>query len=83
MIKGSRILIVDDEQPIRAACAKILSEEGDLTEIAEDGLAGLEKSKASEFDLALVDLKMPQMDGMELLAHLTQLAPDMIKIVIT
>ncbi len=83
MIKGSRILIVDDEQPIRAACAKILSEEGALTEIAEDGLAGLEKSKASEFDLALVDLKMPHMDGMELLAHLTQLAPDMIKIVIT
>jgi two-component system phosphate regulon sensor histidine kinase PhoR len=83
MIKGSRILIVDDEQPIRVACAKILSEEGALTEVAGDGLAGLEKAKTREFDLALVDLKMPQMDGMELLAHLTQLAPDMIKIVIT
>jgi len=83
MIKGSRLLIVDDEQPIRVACAKILSEEGALTEVAGDGLAGLEKAKTHEFDLALVDLKMPQMDGMELLAHLTQLAPDMIKIVIT
>jgi two-component system phosphate regulon sensor histidine kinase PhoR len=83
MIKGSRILIVDDEQPIRVACAKILSEDGAWVEAAEDGRAGLEKAKASQFDLALVDLKMPQMDGMELLAHLTQLAPDMIKIVIT
>jgi two-component system phosphate regulon sensor histidine kinase PhoR len=83
MIKGAKILIVDDEQPIRMACVKILSEEGALVQAAEDGLAGLEKARASDFDLTLVDLKMPQMDGMELLAHLTQLAPDMIKIVIT
>jgi two-component system phosphate regulon sensor histidine kinase PhoR len=83
MIKGAKILIVDDEQPIRMACVKILSEEGALVQAAGDGLAGLEKAKASDFDLTLVDLKMPQMDGMELLAHLTQLAPDMIKIVIT
>jgi PAS domain S-box-containing protein len=83
MIKGSRILIVDDEQPIRVACAKILSEDGAWTETAEDGRAGLEKAKKIPFDLALVDLKMPQMDGMELLAHLTQLDPEIIKIVIT
>jgi PAS domain S-box-containing protein len=83
MIKGSRILIVDDEQPIRTACAKILSEDGAWTETAEDGRAGLEKARKTPFDLALVDLKMPQMDGMELLAHLTQLDPEIIKIVIT
>jgi PAS domain S-box-containing protein len=83
MIKGSRILIVDDEQPIRVACAKILSEDGAWTETAEDGRAGLEKARKIPFDLALVDLKMPQMDGMELLAHLTQLDPEIIKIVIT
>jgi PAS domain S-box-containing protein len=83
MIKGSRILVVDDEQPIRVACAKILSEDGAWTETAEDGRAGLEKAKKIPFDLALVDLKMPQMDGMELLAHLTQLDPEIIKIVIT
>jgi two-component system phosphate regulon sensor histidine kinase PhoR len=83
MIKGSRILIVDDEQPIRVACAKILCEDGAWTETAEDGRAGLERAKAIPFDLALVDLKMPQMDGMELLAHLTQLDPEIIKIVIT
>jgi len=83
MIKDARILIVDDEQPIRVACAKILAEEGAQAEIAEDGLKGLQKAQEGNFDLALIDLKMPQMDGMELLAHLTELAPDLIKIVIT
>jgi two-component system phosphate regulon sensor histidine kinase PhoR len=82
-MKGARILIVDDEPPIRAACAKILSEQGASVETAEDGLAGLEKAKAQEFDLALIDLKMPQMDGMQLLEHLNQLDPDLVKIVIT
>ena len=82
-MKGARILIVDDEPPIRAACAKILSEQGALVETAEDGLAGLEKARTQEFDLALIDLKMPQMDGMQLLEHLNQLDPDLVKIVIT
>jgi signal transduction histidine kinase len=82
-MKGARILIVDDEPPIRTACAKILSEQGAWVETAEDGLAGLEKARAQEFDLALIDLKMPQMDGMQLLEHLNQLDPDLVKIVIT
>jgi CheY-like chemotaxis protein len=59
MIKGAKILIVDDEQPIRTACCKILSEEGALVQAAEDGLGGLEKAKTNDFDLSLVDLKMP------------------------
>jgi two-component system phosphate regulon sensor histidine kinase PhoR len=83
VIQGAKILIVDDEQPIRAACAKILTEQGARTELAENGLVGLAKARAENFDLALVDLKMPQMDGMELLEHLNQLDTDLIKIVIT
>src|SRR5512135_2380905 len=79
----AKILIVDDEQPIRTACAKILAEEGAFTAVAENGVAGLEKAKGEKFDLALIDLKMPQMDGMELLENLNQLDPDLIKIVIT
>ena len=83
MIQGAKILIVEDEKPIRTACAKILSEEGALTQAAADGLEGWDKAQEGGFDLALVDLKMPQMDGMELLARLNELDPDMIKIVIT
>ena len=83
MMRVPRILIVDDEPPIRAACAKILSEQGAATEVAGNGVEGLEKAKAQAFDLALIDLKMPQMDGMELLGRLNGLDPDMVKIVIT
>ncbi|NWF55341.1 MAG: response regulator [Syntrophaceae bacterium] len=82
-MKDARILIVDDEPPIRAACAKILAEQGASVETGENGLAGLEKAKAQEFDLALIDLKMPQMDGMQLLESLNRLDPDLVKIVIT
>src|SRR5512139_944110 len=82
-MEGARILIADDEPPIRKACAKILNEQGAVVEVAENGLEGLEKAKAREFDLALIDLKMPQMDGMELLEHLNLLDPDLVKIVIT
>lgn len=82
-MEGARILIADDEPPIRKACAKILNEQGAVVEVAENGLEGLEKAKAREFDLALIDLKMPQMDGMELLEHLNRLDPDLVKIVIT
>jgi two-component system, OmpR family, phosphate regulon sensor histidine kinase PhoR len=83
MMPVTRILIVDDEPPIRVACAKILSDQGATTEVAENGVVGLEKAKAQSFDLALIDLKMPQMDGMQLLAHLNVLDPDLVKIVIT
>ena len=83
MNQGGKILIVDDEQPIRVACAKILAEQGAQTEVAENGLVGLAKAKGESFDLALIDLKMPQMDGIELLEHLNKLDPDLIKIVIT
>jgi DNA-binding NtrC family response regulator len=83
MILGSRILIVDDEPAIRTACARILADRGAYTETAEDGASGLRKAKDGKFDLALIDLKMPQMDGMELLARLVEIDPDSIKIVIT
>ena len=83
MNPGARILIIDDEPPIRSACAKILAAEGAFCETAEDGLAGLEKARSGNFDLALIDLKMPQMGGMELLSRLTELDPDLVKIVIT
>ena len=83
MNPGARILIIDDEPPIRSACARILAAEGAFCETAEDGLAGLEKARSGNFDLALIDLKMPQMGGMELLSRLTELDPDLVKIVIT
>ena len=67
MIK--KILLIEDEDPIRRVLSKILIEENEnyiLTE-AEDGKSGLDKISKTNFDLVLCDIKMPKMDGIEVL----------------
>jgi len=67
MIK--KILLIEDEDPIRRVLSKILTEENEnyiLTE-AEDGKSGLDKISKTNFDLVLCDIKMPKMDGIEVL----------------
>lgn len=65
----SKILIIEDEETIRRVLVSILSEENESyqVDIAEDGVVGLEKIKNNEYDLILCDIKMPRMDGVELL----------------
>ncbi|UJH92579.1 sigma-54 dependent transcriptional regulator [Antarcticibacterium sp. 1MA-6-2] len=64
-----KILIIEDEAAIRRVLIKILSEENSTYEVdeAEDGLVGIEKVKDEEYDLVLCDIKMPKMDGIEVL----------------
>ena len=65
----TRILLIEDEEPIRRVLIRILSEESASYEIiqAEDGREGLSKLSKSIFDLVLCDIKMPKMDGIEVL----------------
>ena len=63
----SKILIIDDEKAIRRALREILEFEGFEIEEAENGKEGFEKATSTVFDLIFCDIKMPQMDGMEVL----------------
>src|SRR5690606_6008595 len=73
-----KILIIEDEAAIRRVLVKILSEENDtyIVEEAEDGLVGVEKIKKDDYDLVLCDIKMPKMDGVEVLEAAKKLKPE-------
>ena len=74
----SRILVIEDESAIRRVLVKILSEENDTYQVeeAEDGLKGLEALKSNDYDLVLCDIKMPKMDGVEVLEAARKLKPE-------
>ena len=73
-----KILIIEDEAAIRRVLGKILSEENDTYTVqeAEDGLAGIEKIKNEDYDLVLCDIKMPKMDGVEVLEAIKKIKPE-------
>ena len=74
----AKILVIEDESAIRRVLAKILSEESEsyIVEEAEDGLKGLELIKNDDFDLVLCDIKMPKMDGVEVLEAARKIKPE-------
>lgn len=81
----SKILIIEDEASIRRVLTKILSEESDayIVEDAEDGVSGLEKIKNTDYDLVLCDIKMPKMDGVELLEAVKKIKPEIPMVMIS
>ena len=83
--KGERksILVVDDEQPIRMTLQGILEREKYKVITADDGQAALEIVRQQPIDLILTDLKMPRMDGLQLLKAAKMLAPEIEVILIT
>ncbi|CAL2103683.1 Transcriptional regulatory protein ZraR [Tenacibaculum sp. 190130A14a] len=81
----SKILIIEDEAAIRRVLKKIISEENDAYEVeeAEDGLAGIEMIKDKDYDLVLCDIKMPKMDGVEVLEKAKKLKPEVPMVMIS
>lgn len=81
----ARILVIEDEAAIRRVLVKILSEENDAYDVdqAEDGLIGIEKIKKEDFDLVLCDIKMPKMDGVEVLEAVKKIKPEIPLIMIS
>lgn len=80
-----KILIIEDEAAIRRVLNKILSEESDTYQVeeAEDGLQGIEKIKNDDYDLVLCDIKMPKMDGVEVLEAVKKIKPEIPMVMIS
>lgn len=72
----AKILVIDDERSIRNTLKEVLEYENHQVELAADGLEGLETYKKGGFDVVLCDIKMPNMDGMEVLEKLFELGND-------
>ena len=83
MGKLIRILVVDDDESIRTVLKTILEDEGYVVDVAENGKEAIEKTNSIFYNLALIDVRLPDMDGTELLDAIKETTPKMIKIIIT
>jgi signal transduction histidine kinase len=82
-ISQAKILIIDDEEAIRDSCSQIIRKDGHVAETAEDGSKGLEKIRKVSPDMALIDLKMPGINGIDVLRQVKEINPNIIPVVIT
>jgi DNA-binding NtrC family response regulator len=83
MVENARILIVDDDENIRKVLAMILEDEGYSVDQAETAKQAIEKSKKNFYNIALIDIRLPDMEGIELLTKIRDTTPRMRKIIIT
>jgi response regulator RpfG family c-di-GMP phosphodiesterase len=82
ILKKSRILIVDDEPSILQTLQQVLANSYEV-EVAENGIQGIARLQEKEYDLLLTDLKMPEVDGVQLMEWAKRLYPDIEVIMIT
>ncbi len=80
---AARVLVVDDERSMRELLSIVLRRDGYDVLIAEDGAAGLELLKRERVDILITDIRMPQMNGVDLLREAKRIAPDIVSIVMT
>jgi len=83
MGEGPRILIVDDDESIRKVLAAVLEENGYIIDVAKNGEEAVEKTNRGFYNLALVDIRLPDIEGIKLIAMMKETTPKMRKIIIT
>jgi DNA-binding NtrC family response regulator len=79
----ARILIVDDDESVRETFIAILEENGYIVDTAECGKEAIEKSHKNFYNAAFIDVRLPDMEGTELLTAMKETTPKMVKIIIT
>jgi DNA-binding NtrC family response regulator len=82
-MEGARILVIDDEEGIRKSLKAVLEKKGCIVDTAENGQEAITKSKTRFYNLALIDIRLPDMDGVKLLTSMIDTTPKMVKIIIT
>jgi DNA-binding NtrC family response regulator len=83
MGESARILVVDDDESIRKVLSTILEEEGYSVDTAKNGKEAINKTSRKFYDLALIDIRLPDVQGTELLTKIKDTTPKMRKIIIT
>lgn len=83
MGENARILVVDDDENIRKVLATILEEEGYDVETVDTAKKAIERTKREYYNLALIDIRLPDMEGIEVLTRMKDTVPRMRKIIIT
>ena len=83
MVESARILIVDDDENIRNTMKAILEDEGYIVDLAANGKEAIKKTQEAAYNLALLDIRLPDMEGTELLEMMKDNVPRTRKIMIT
>lgn len=83
MKERARILVVDDDESVRNTFAAILEEKGYIVDTAESGKEAIERSHKSFYNVALIDIRLLDMEGTKLLTAMKETTPKMVKIIIT
>ncbi len=83
MDEHPRILVVDDEESIRKVLTTILEEEGYVVDTVKNGGQAIEKSNTRFYNLALIDIRLPDIEGTKLLTAMKETTPKMVKIIVT
>jgi DNA-binding NtrC family response regulator len=83
MGEHARILVIEDDESIRKTLAIILKERGYSVDTAENGKEAIKKSSGKFYNLALIDIRLPDMEGTKLLTALRETTPRMVKIIVT
>jgi len=79
----ARILVIDDDEGIRKVITTALNDESYITDTASSGKEAIEKSKTNAYNLAIIDIHLPDMEGTQLLSELKETTPKMRKIIVT